>query len=81
MRVLDRAQSRIPQPWRTIVDWVVTVAVAILVVAAGAAALFARILGAPIGKLARGTRALTMGRYDTRIRLEQRDAESAGTLL
>jgi len=34
MRVLDRAQSRIPQPWRTIVDWVVTVAVAILVVLA-----------------------------------------------
>jgi len=32
VRVLDRAQSRIPQPWRTIVDWVVTVAVAILVV-------------------------------------------------
>ena len=34
MRVLDRVQSRIPQPWRTIVDWVVTVAVAILVVLA-----------------------------------------------
>ncbi len=28
MKVLDRAQSRIPQPWRTIVDWFVTVAVA-----------------------------------------------------
>ena len=34
MRVLDRAQGRIPQPWRTIVDWLVTVAVAILVVLA-----------------------------------------------
>ena len=34
MRVLDRAQSRIPQPWRTIVDWLVTVAMAILVVLA-----------------------------------------------
>lgn len=29
MRVLDRAQSRIPQPWRTIVDWFVTVAAAV----------------------------------------------------
>ncbi len=28
MKVLDRAQSRIPQPWRTIIDWFVTVAVA-----------------------------------------------------
>ena len=28
MRLLDRAQSRIPQPWRTIVDWLVTIAVA-----------------------------------------------------
>jgi signal peptidase I len=28
MKVLDRAQSRIPQPWRTIVDWLVTVALA-----------------------------------------------------
>jgi signal peptidase I len=28
MRLLDRAQSRIPQPWRTVVDWVVTLAVA-----------------------------------------------------
>ena len=28
MKVLDRAQSRIPQPWRTIVDWLVTIAVA-----------------------------------------------------
>jgi signal peptidase I len=25
--LLDRAQSRIPQPWRTIVDWLVTIAV------------------------------------------------------
>jgi signal peptidase I len=32
MRVLDRAQGRIPQPWRTIVDWFVTIAVAIAVV-------------------------------------------------
>ena len=32
MRVLDRAQSRLPQPWRTIVDWVVTISAAILVV-------------------------------------------------
>jgi len=29
MKVLDRAQSRIPQPWRTIVDWLVTIALAI----------------------------------------------------
>jgi signal peptidase I len=28
VRFLDRAQSRIPQPWRTILDWVVTLAVA-----------------------------------------------------
>ena len=34
MRVLDRAQSRIPQPWRTIVDWFVTVAVAVAFVLA-----------------------------------------------
>jgi signal peptidase I len=32
MRVLDRAQGRIPQPWRTIVDWLATIAVAIVVV-------------------------------------------------
>ena len=32
MKVLDRAQSRIPQPWRTIVDWLVTIAVASAVV-------------------------------------------------
>jgi signal peptidase I len=29
MSVLDRAQGRIPQPWRTIVDWLVTISVAI----------------------------------------------------
>jgi signal peptidase I len=29
MRALDRTQSRIPQPWRTIVDWFVTIAAAI----------------------------------------------------
>ena len=29
MRVLDRAQGRIPQPWRTIVDWAVTIAFAV----------------------------------------------------
>ena len=29
MRILDRAQSRIPQPWRTIVDWFVTIAIAV----------------------------------------------------
>jgi signal peptidase I len=29
MTLLDRAQSRIPQPWRTIVDWFVTIAVAV----------------------------------------------------
>lgn len=28
MRFLDRAQSRIPRPWRTVVDWVVTLALA-----------------------------------------------------
>lgn len=32
MRLLDRAQSRIPQPWRTIVDWLVTIGAAIAVV-------------------------------------------------
>jgi two-component system sensor histidine kinase BaeS len=54
-------------------DALYVAAVAILVIAAGAAALFARSLAAPIGELAEGTRALAMGRYDTRIRLEQRD--------
>jgi signal peptidase I len=29
VRVLDRATSRIPQPWRTIVDWAVTIGLAI----------------------------------------------------
>ena len=38
MRALDRAQSRIPQPWRTILDWVVTIAVAIAFVLAFQAA-------------------------------------------
>jgi signal peptidase I len=32
LRILDRAQSRLPQPWRTIVDWLVTIGAAILVV-------------------------------------------------
>jgi signal peptidase I len=32
MRYLDRAQGRIPQPWRTIVDWLLTIAVAVAVV-------------------------------------------------
>jgi signal peptidase I len=34
MKVLDRAQSRIPQPWRTIVDWFITIAVAVAFVLA-----------------------------------------------
>ena len=34
MRVLDRAQSRIPQPWRTVVDWFVTIVVAVAFVLA-----------------------------------------------
>ena len=34
MKVLDRAQSRIPQPWRAIVDWLVTIAVAVAFVLA-----------------------------------------------
>jgi signal peptidase I len=34
MKLLDRAQSWIPQPWRTIVDWFVTVAVAVAFVLA-----------------------------------------------
>jgi signal peptidase I len=29
MKFLDRAQGRIPQPWRTIFDWLVTIAVAV----------------------------------------------------
>ena len=32
MRILDRTQGRIPQPWRTMVDWFVTFAVAIVFV-------------------------------------------------
>lgn len=34
MAVFDRATSRIPRPWRTVVDWLVTLAVAGLVVLA-----------------------------------------------
>jgi signal peptidase I len=34
VKILDRAQSRIPQPWRTIVDWLVTIAVAVAFVLA-----------------------------------------------
>jgi len=34
MRILDRSESRIPQPWRTVVDWLVTIAVAIAFVLA-----------------------------------------------
>ncbi len=34
MKVLDRARSRIPQPWRRIADWLVTIAVAVAVVLA-----------------------------------------------
>ena len=29
MRYLDRATSRIPQPWRTLLDWAVTIAFAL----------------------------------------------------
>jgi signal peptidase I len=34
MRLLDRAQGRIPQPWRAIVDWLVTIALAVALVLA-----------------------------------------------
>ena len=34
MKVLDRARSRIPKPWRTIVDWLVTIALAVVIVLA-----------------------------------------------
>lgn len=34
MRFLDRAQSRIPQPWRTVVDWLGTIALAVVFVLA-----------------------------------------------
>ena len=38
MKVLDRSQSRLPQRWRTLVDWLVTIAVAIAFVLAFQAA-------------------------------------------
>jgi signal peptidase I len=34
MRIVDRAESRIPQPWRTIADWLVTIAVTVALVLA-----------------------------------------------
>ena len=34
MKSLDRARSRIPQPWRTILDWLVTIAIAVAFVLA-----------------------------------------------
>jgi signal peptidase I len=34
MKILDRTQSRIQQPWRTIIDWLVTIAVAVAFVLA-----------------------------------------------
>jgi len=34
MKVLDRTQSQVPQPWRTIVDWLVTLGVAVAFVLA-----------------------------------------------
>jgi signal peptidase I len=34
MRILDRAQSRLPQPWRTVLDWIVTLGVAVAFVLA-----------------------------------------------
>ena len=34
MKILDRRLSRIPQPWRTIVDWLVTISVAVAFVLA-----------------------------------------------
>ena len=34
LKVFDRAQSRLPQPWRTVVDWLVTISAAIIVVLA-----------------------------------------------
>jgi signal peptidase I len=34
MRLLDRAQGRIPQPWRTVLDWLVTITVAVAFVLA-----------------------------------------------
>jgi signal peptidase I len=38
MRLLDRAQGRIPQPWRTFVDWLATLAIAVAFVLAFQAA-------------------------------------------
>ena len=29
VRILDRSRSRIPRPWRTVLDWLVTIAVAV----------------------------------------------------
>jgi signal peptidase I len=34
MKVLDRAQSRIPRPWRAVIDWSITIAFAIVFVLA-----------------------------------------------
>ena len=34
VNILDRAQGRIPQPWRTVVDWTVTIVVAVAFVLA-----------------------------------------------
>ena len=34
VRILDRAQSRLPQPWRTVIDWAVTIVVAVGIVLA-----------------------------------------------
>jgi signal peptidase I len=34
VRLLDRAQSRVPQPWRTVVDWLATIAFAVAFVLA-----------------------------------------------
>ena len=34
VKILDRAQSRLPQPWRTVIDWAVTIVVAVGVVLA-----------------------------------------------
>jgi signal peptidase I len=34
MKLLDRAQSRIPRPWRAIIDWFITIALAICFVLA-----------------------------------------------
>jgi len=34
VKILDRAESRLPQPWRTVIDWAVTIAVAVGIVLA-----------------------------------------------